>query len=178
MALVHYTGGQTGRGKETGSTKFRNSMTPERNWFFYRGELFSWTGYHKARSATDLNHRPARFLPPQVTNLVLIYLAYIRPFANMLYSNISGTRNPTDGDYLFCDFSQPRQSWTGKELARALERTSTKYLGEAFNIQKYRANLARSSVRESFCASIRWSRWSRWSSNSFGIPRFSANGIL
>jgi hypothetical protein len=119
MAAVHVTGGQPGRGKEIGSIKFQNSTTSMRNFFIHKGDLFAVTDYHKARSATGLSHSPARFLLPQVAQLAVIYIAYIRPFANTLYSQISGTQNATGGDYLVCDESLPNKSWDGKHLTRA-----------------------------------------------------------
>jgi hypothetical protein len=83
-----------------GSIRFRNSTTLMRNVFIYNGDVVLVTDYHKARSATNLSHVVARFLPKAVGELVLIYIIYIRPFANMLYSHVSKVQNITDCDYL------------------------------------------------------------------------------
>ena len=135
---MHHTGGQPGRGTEIGSIKFRNSGTSTRNLFLHGGDLFYFTEYHKARSATNLSHVVARFLPEPVAQLVVIFIAFIRPFANFIYNEIVVCPNEIDGDYLFSDETQPGQPWEGKHLTRALQQVSNTYLDVSLNIWSYR----------------------------------------
>ena len=138
MVVMHHTGGQPARGMEIGSIKFRNSGTSTRNLFIHAGDLFYVTEYHKARSATNLSHVVARFLPESVAQLVVMFTAFIRPFANMIYNQISACQNQIDGDYLFCDESQPDQPWGGKQLTRAMQQSSNTYLGVNLSVWSYR----------------------------------------
>jgi hypothetical protein len=138
MVAMHHTGGQPGRGKEIGSIKYRNSGTSIRNLFMHRGDLLYVTEYHKARSATNLSHVVARFLPEPVAQLVLIFIAFIRPFCNMIYNQIAAFPNKMDGDYLFSDETRPDQPWDGRHLTRALQQVSNRYLRVSLSVWIYR----------------------------------------
>jgi hypothetical protein len=138
MLAMHLTGGQLARAPEIGSIKVKNSATTMRNVFIHCGDLFFVTDYHKARSITNLSHVVARFLPEPVARLVVIFIAFIRPFMNMIYNKISACQNTTDGDYLFCDELQLDQCWDGKQLTQALQQASHRYLGASLGVQSYR----------------------------------------
>jgi len=43
--------------------------------------------YHKARASTNYSFHVARYLPKSVTSLIVTYLAYIRPFAKLVFRN-------------------------------------------------------------------------------------------
>ena len=139
MAAMHLTGGQPGRGSEIGSIKFRNSMMSSRNLFMHRGDLFYVTEYHKARSATNLSHVVARFLPQPVAEMPLVFIAFIRPFTVMIYNQVSALQTTDmDGNYLFSDESTPNKCWEGKTLSGVMTQMSMKYLHEKINIWGYR----------------------------------------
>jgi hypothetical protein len=136
--LMHLTGGQQGRGPELGSIKFRNSILSSRNIFVHEGMVFYSTEYHKARAGTNLSHHVAMFLPSEVGDLVVIYLAYIRPFANLIFNQIAIVKNRTDGDYLFSDESKVEGCWEGKQLSKALASQSSRFLKCRLTIWSYR----------------------------------------
>jgi hypothetical protein len=69
------------------------------------------THYHKVQAANDLSHVVARFLPKEVADLLLFYIAYIRRFTNMIYHRVSGVTNSHDGDYVFSDEASPERCW-------------------------------------------------------------------
>jgi hypothetical protein len=138
MLAMHLTGGQPARGTEIGSIKFRNGSTSRRNLFIHGGDLFYVTEYHKARSATNLSHIVARFLPECVAQLVVSFIAFIRPFSDMLFSHISSNQNSTDGNYLFCEKPQPEEPWGGKHLSRILQQASQAHLGVSLGVWSYR----------------------------------------
>jgi hypothetical protein len=106
-----------------------NSTISTRNVFIHDGRLYIVTDYHKSRSATDIFHLAARCLTTEVAELLLLYIAYIRPFANMLWNKISEIKNTNDGDYVFCDVARPLKSWDGNHLSEAMRRLSAKHHG-------------------------------------------------
>jgi hypothetical protein len=112
--------------------------TLDRNFFLYQGDIFIIVDYHKSRSATNLIRVVARCLPNEVAILVLLHLAYIRPFINFLYNETSEVKNPYDGDYLFCDVSQPTKSWHGKQLTKAMRQATEEHVGTPLGIAVYR----------------------------------------
>ncbi|KAH0548319.1 hypothetical protein GP486_007990, partial [Trichoglossum hirsutum] len=63
MTLMHYTGGQPGRGTEIGGIRSRNSSTEMRNIYLLKGCLCYIIGYSKARTSTNKCFYVARFLP-------------------------------------------------------------------------------------------------------------------
>ena len=115
LTLVMYiTGGQPARGPELGSIKFRNSKFSLRNFFVIWGRGCYCTEYHKARASTNFSYFVVRYLPDAVTTMILLYIVYIRPFANMIYNQISSTKNTDDGNYLFCSDKSPHKCWNGR----------------------------------------------------------------
>ena len=129
LLATHVSGGQPARGTEIGSIKFRNSRSTARNLFVHGGDLFYVTEYHKTRASTNLSHIVARFPSEEVSELILIFVAYIRPFANMIYNQVSAVPNNTNGNYLFSDEADPDQCWSGRHLSRIMQQASSGYLG-------------------------------------------------
>lgn len=58
-------------------------MAP-RNLYIYKGEMVIITHDHKAQGRTAQQHICARFLPPSVSRLVLLYLLHVHPFTATL----------------------------------------------------------------------------------------------
>ena len=102
MLLFHLTGGQPGRSWKVGSIKFRNTQNAKRNFYVMNGKAFFYTEYHKARSTLYVSYHIVRYLSRRVRELVVLYLAYVCPFANLLYNQKLVKRNEFDGDYIFC----------------------------------------------------------------------------
>lgn len=80
----------------------------------------------------------ARCLPDKVGELVVLYLAYVRCFVNLIYSRTSPIPNAYDGNYLFCDISDPTKPWTGREITPILRRATEKHLGVSLGLSEYR----------------------------------------
>ena len=151
MLAMHLTGGQPARGSEIGSVKFRNSGSTLRNFFIIRGNAFFVIEYHKARAVTNHSYFVVRCLPPRVAELTVLYIAYIRPFSSLLYSQISFRQNSSDGDYLFCSDESPDKPWEGGQLSEALQRESEASLKVKVNMWAYRhiaVQMTRMHVKE------------------------------
>jgi len=138
MLAMHLTGGQPARGPELGSIKFRNSAFSLRNFFVISGKAFYVTEYHKARASTQYSYFVVRYLPRCLAELLVIYIAYIRPFCNLLFNQISVRKNSSDGDYLFCSEDSNDKCWNGKKLTEIMQRESGARSGSKINISKYR----------------------------------------
>ena len=128
MLAMLLTGGQPARGPELGSLKFRNSLYSSRNFFVIGGNAFYLTEYNKARASTNYSYFVVRYLPQIVGQLTVIYIAYIRPFCDFLYSEISMQKQTKDSDYLFCSETSPDVNWNGNQLKEIFERESKERL--------------------------------------------------
>ena len=129
---MYLTGGQPARGSELGVVKFQNTNLTLRNFYVLNGEGFYSTEYHKARASTNYSFYIVRYLPDRLTELVLLYIAYIRPFARMLYSH--GKKNVPDLGYLFCSNSSPDKPWNGELLSEILQAESEARLNARLNL--------------------------------------------
>ena len=138
MLAMYLTGGQPARGTELGSIKFRNTSLSNRNIFLYRGMVCYTTEYIKPRSITALSYYVVRYLPKDVGEMVLIYLAFIRPFGIFLYNQINDMGGISDGDYLFNDDGKADECWGGKELGKMIVKESKGKMGSRLNIWCYR----------------------------------------
>jgi len=139
MLVMYLTGGQPARGTELGSIKFRNTSLSNRNIFIYRGMVCYTTEYIKPRSTTALSFYVVRYLPKNVGEMVLIYLAFIRPFGIFLYNQINDKGDSiSDGDYLFNDDGKADECWGGKELGKILVKASERKMDGRLNLWCYR----------------------------------------
>jgi hypothetical protein len=69
------------------------------------------TVYDKARNRRGNNKYVLRCLPPAMSQILVQYLVYVRPFARVL--------DKRESEYLFGDANGP---WAGEELTRGLSR--------------------------------------------------------
>ncbi|KAH8798674.1 hypothetical protein F5884DRAFT_742883, partial [Xylogone sp. PMI_703] len=81
METMHITGGQPARGPEIGSIKVSNSVYSARNIYVINGQVCFLTMYDKSRKRRGNTDYIVRFLPTAVSQIVVQYLVYIRPFA-------------------------------------------------------------------------------------------------
>ena len=139
MLAIYLTGGQPARGTELGSIKYCNTGLSSRNIFIYKGVVCYTTEYVKARSTTGFSHYVVRFLPKNVGEMVLIYLAFIRPFTNFLYNQIDGNgKNISNSNYLFSTDGKPDDCWDGKELKKVLSKESKRIMNARLDLWGYR----------------------------------------
>lgn len=124
MVYCHVSGGQPARGPELGSTKVSNSVYSARGWYVINGRLCFLTMYDKARKRRGNTEYIVRFLPDQISQIMVQYLVYIRPFARAVEYEV--TKALPSPEYLFRDARGP---WAGEELTRALGQATEKYLG-------------------------------------------------
>jgi len=136
MLLFHITGGMPARGTEIGCIKFRNSQRSRRNFYVMHGKAFFYTEYHKTRSMKLSSYHIVRYLPRRVGELAVLYLSYIRPFANLLYAQ-EIVETESDGDFFFCSEESQDQSWEDK-LTLVMQRETKARMGVQFGLKVYR----------------------------------------
>jgi len=137
MLIFHISGGMPARGTELGSIKFRNSQRSCRNFYVVHGKAFFYTQYHKTRSMKLSSYHIVRYLPRRVGELAVLYLSYIRPFANLLYYQSIDEDNDTDSDFFFCSNGSD-ESWDDKKLTAVMQKETEARMGVRFGIQVYR----------------------------------------
>jgi hypothetical protein len=85
LLLVHVTGGQPARGTELLTLRWRNSDRCEmRNVFIEHGLVSFVTSYHKNYSTSSITKLVHRYLPPEVSELLVYYLWLVVPFVEQL----------------------------------------------------------------------------------------------
>ena len=84
LILIHVTGGQPRRGTEITTLRYANAMQSMRNIFIKEGQVMIVTEYHKSMAVMDQLKVIPRFLPDRVGKLLVIYLADVLPFRQLM----------------------------------------------------------------------------------------------
>jgi hypothetical protein len=79
LTLVHMTSGQPARAPELETYLIRRTTKRPRTVFFFQGMLMLQTIYRKSSQVTGFDMLVSRFLPKEISRLVLMYLVYVRP---------------------------------------------------------------------------------------------------
>jgi hypothetical protein len=103
--------------------------------------------YYKSQSQWDKPKGVPRFLPPQLAQVMAIYLAYVQPFQEYLVVRVlEGSRT----DYVW---GNSTGAWGTERLRRVLKRETGKRLGVELHTLDYRhtaVGIGRVKVGESF----------------------------
>ena len=91
LFIVHMTGGQPARGPEITGIRFKNGFFQDRNIFVMAGQVATVTRYHKSQSQFDTPKVVPRFLPWRVGQLMVLYIAYVQPFQELLSVKMGDT---------------------------------------------------------------------------------------
>ena len=118
---LHVTGRQPARGPEIGSIKVSyyiytnlytnpffqvfNSIYSARNLYVLNGRMCFLTTYDKAQRRRGNTEYIIRCLPDKISQILIQYLVYVRPFARAL--------DQRETEYLFASLQGP---WAGEEL--------------------------------------------------------------
>lgn len=147
LCSVHVTSGQPGRGSEITTIRHRNGMLQDRNIFVVDGQIMTVVRYHKSQSQWDKPKIVPRFLPPQLGQIMALYLAYIQPFREYLTLQVLGSGY---SDYVWHD---AQGAWNTDRLTRVLKQETQKRLGVTLHTLDYRhtaVGIGRVYVGESF----------------------------
>ena len=145
MVVFHIQGGQPARGPELGSVKASNSIYSAWNIYIINGRVCFITTYDKAQKRRGNSEYVVRCLPDAVSQLVVQYLVFVRPFARVL--------DQRESEWLFGDDQGP---WAGEQLTRALAQATTKHLGVRLTVAGWRHVAIGIAVRQLTTASKTW----------------------
>jgi superfamily II DNA helicase RecQ len=147
LFCVHVTSGQPGRGSEITTIRHRNGLLQDRNVFVVDGRIMTVVRYHKSQSQFDKPKIVPRFLPPQLGQVMAVYLAYLQPFREYLVVEVLGGGL---SDYVWSD---KHGAWNTDRLTRVIKRETGKRLGVSLHTLGYRhtaVGIGRVKVGESF----------------------------
>jgi hypothetical protein len=105
--------------------------------------------YDKARKRRGNTKYVLRCLPDELSQVLVQYLVYIRPFARRL------PLDRRESEYLFGDLRGP---WAGEELGQELSRTTAKHLGVRLTVLGWRHVAIGIATRHLMRASRTWEK--------------------
>src|SRR5687767_14487826 len=90
LCSVHVTLGQPRRRLEITTIQHRNSVLQDRNIFVIDRQVIIVVCYHKSQLQWDKPKIVPRFLPPQLGQVIAVYLVYIQLFKEYLTLQVLG----------------------------------------------------------------------------------------
>ena len=135
LVCLHFTSGLPGRGTEITTIKWCNTRQSLRNVFVHNGRLVIVIEYNKTRASTNHSFYIVRMLPLMVSEMLFVYLAYIRPFCDALVHQLKLEQNKLSDHYLFASSDRIYSSDT---LSKAIQKESTEAGASSLTIATYR----------------------------------------
>ena len=83
ILLIHVLGGGPARAQELATVSILNTETGMRNLYWMNGTIMLLTRYHKSQNVSGRGRPVARFLPKLVSDLLLKYVALVKPFESV-----------------------------------------------------------------------------------------------
>ena len=146
LLLVHLTAGQLSRGTELLSLQYCNTTHGlRRNTFLKNGLVSFVTFYHKGYSIQGSTKIIHRYLPKEVSELVVYYIWLVLPFVNQLrlLALNHGSRAIVSPflwavQHVACDENRQYSPWDSSRLSHIIEREFQLRLNTHANIQIWR----------------------------------------
>lgn len=137
MPTVHIWGGQPGRGPELATLKHCDIEQLPKNVFVFDGRVMLVTDRDKCKGFQERGRKVARFLPEDVSRIMVAYIAWLLPFERVVH-RLSGIRGPSDslGPWLWK--SAEKGMWATDELSRRLGLLTGTHLGVRLTVASYR----------------------------------------
>jgi hypothetical protein len=135
LLLIHMTGGQPPRGTELIGLQHSNTAQGQhRGIFVEEGLISTVTSYHKGYNITGTTNIIHRYLPEQVSELLVYYLWLILPFWQQLDILVYKRKDPPS-TFLW---PKGKGTWDPSRLTKVMAQEARLYLGIALSIQIYR----------------------------------------
>lgn len=137
LILCYICCGQPPRRKELLSCTLTNHMLRQRSLYIHGRKIALVTRYHKGQAKTGLEMEIPRFMPQRLTQVFLVYLYFIRPFAILCQSHAKVT------EYLRSPLIWPTKEGKlvvndGSRLTSAMKSLTRRYGKMEFSPQRYR----------------------------------------
>lgn len=100
---IHLTSGNPARATELETIQFRNTLGVERNVFVSQDKVALIPSYNKTNNVKGQDRLIPRFLPKELSHIVIKYLVLVQPILEYYYEKISNTSiaGPNQSCYLF-----------------------------------------------------------------------------
>tara|TARA_R110002003_G_scaffold3278_1_gene25047 strand:- start:168 stop:1271 length:1104 start_codon:yes stop_codon:yes gene_type:complete len=135
LLLIHITSGQPARGTELLSLQHSNTAQGHhRSIFIEEGLISTVTSYHKGYNITGSTKIIHRYLPKEVSELLVYYLWLVLPFSHRL-DVLVHKRNAPPSCFLW---PAGNESWKASKLTTALSREGRAHFDAPLNILTYR----------------------------------------
>ena len=135
LLLIHMTGGQPPRGTELIGLQHSNTAQGQhRGIFVEEGLISTVTSYHKGYNITGSTKIIHRYLPKEVSELLVYYLWIVLPFRQQLDILVYKRKDPPS------TFLWPKGlgTWDPSRLTKVISREARLYLDTSLGILTYR----------------------------------------
>ena len=154
VTLVHLAGGQPARAPELAQMSYRNTADGERNLFLSadHGSIQLQQRYSKTRKLAGHDLCISRFLDLYTSDLLLSYLAQVRPIEQAMVGELYGKTSSGYSAYDHLMFCRDGGAMTGETISSAFAATMASSVGMGFPVKlaEYRhvaIALARSQLK-------------------------------
>jgi superfamily II DNA helicase RecQ len=137
IACVHIWGGQPGRGPEMATLKHCDTEQLPRNVFVFDGLVLIVTDRDKNKSIRGIGRKVARFLPEQVSRMMVAYIAWVLPFERVVHE-MTGMRGPAAEDWPWLWKDGRKGVWRTEHLSEQLDVWSSAVFGVRLTVMSYR----------------------------------------
>ncbi|WKT54184.1 Helicase superfamily 1/2, ATP-binding domain [Fusarium oxysporum f. sp. vasinfectum] len=136
FAASHLSGGLPGRGTEIATVRYVNTTPAIRNVFFRGGQMIIIISYNKARASNNYAFYIVRYLPKQLSQSLLRYLAIIRPVLGYIAKQLK-LPHWSGSEFFFPDPHGKSRHLTSTQASSIL-RSLTQDLATPWTLSSYR----------------------------------------
>lgn len=119
FAALHFSGGLPGRGTEVATIRYINTTLAIRNVFFRGGQMIIIISYNKARASNNYAFYIVRYLPKELSQSLLKYLAIIRPVLGFIAKRLK-IPHWSESEFFFPDPSGRNRHLTSTQASGIL----------------------------------------------------------
>jgi hypothetical protein len=136
FAASHLSGGLPGRGTEIATIRYINTTLAVRNVFFRGGQIIIIISYNKARASNNYAFYIVRYLPRELSQSLLRYLAIIRPVLGFIAKQLE-VPHWSESEFFFPDPQGKNRHLTSTQASGIL-RSLTQNLATPWTLSSYR----------------------------------------
>ena len=135
LPVIHIAYDQPARAEELATMLIKNRINAMRSVYFSRELVMLAGGYSKTRSTTGKDKLIARFLPEEVSDLLIKYLSLVRPMEAFIAEEIDCEAFENYEKMLFTD---EERAWDGERLSNIFLREMNAWGPASMGFREYR----------------------------------------
>ena len=137
IPLVHVLGGGPARAEELATIALLNTETGTRNFYWMQNTVMLITRYHKCQNMSGRARPVARFLPKLVSNLVLKYIALVKPFESVVAGVLYGGNMAEEAHRVYL-FAKKGKKMSGQGICSSFCLSMHKVVDFGLKFSEYR----------------------------------------